>query len=202
MQRCGDSRDNTTFPTSAGERGQHHLSNLCYANSLHAGAQDLFMPIPEWIMPDLKQSILQTVPEWAGSMTYYGSSCPLMVTETESPVGSCPGAHLKSPCLPERRQKYCRLKPSVWGPHFSYMPHGAEKQVMRYDTVFLLSSWICLLGGNNLQWHVTTTWRCKTINIVMIHKSQNKSSLFLLEATKIHRKKNPKNKESLILWRR
>lgn len=51
---------------------------------------DLFILIPAWIMPDLKQSILQTVAKWAGSMTYWGSNCPLMVTETESPVWSMP----------------------------------------------------------------------------------------------------------------
>lgn len=104
MQRC------------RGEGGHYHVSSLCYANSFHTGAQDLFIPIPEWIMPDLKQSILQTVAEWAGSMTYWGSNCPLMVTETESPVWSMPQRWSEIPMLAWEKKKGLQAVLAIYAP--------------------------------------------------------------------------------------
>lgn len=130
--------------TWQGEWGQHHLSNLCYANSLHTRAQDLFIPIPAWIMPDLKQSILQTAAEWAGSMTYWGSSCPLMVTETESPVWSMPQSWSETPMLAWEKTR------------------GLQAQAI---CVGVLTPHICPMVQRNMSWDVTLSSSCRAESV-------------------------------------
>lgn len=176
-----------------GERGQHHLPNLCYANSSHTGAQDLFIPSSAWIMPDLKQSILQTVAEWAGSMTYWGSNCPLMVTETESPVWSMPWRWSEIPMLAWEKTKGLQAEAICVGVLTLHTCPMVQRN-MSWDMTPHSS---CRAESVSLeattQWHVRNTWRCNTTNIIMNHKSQNNSPLFLLEATKISGK-NPKTR--------